>query len=148
MSRPKAREVSDEFWKRVEPLIPVRQRLAEQTYARKTGGGRKPKDPRLVFEGIVHALRTGCQWKALPAERYGSASAIHTRFLEWEKAGVFQALWDLGLAEHDELEGIAWRWQGVGPNPTDRGKKGEQAPLAGRRSWRPVVARRVRSPAA
>ena len=84
MSKPKAWEVSDEFWKRIEPLIPVRQRLAEQTYARKTGGGRKPKDPRLVFEGIVYVLRTGCQWKALPAERYGSASAIPPRVLEWE----------------------------------------------------------------
>ena len=58
-------------------------------FARKPGGGRKPKDPRLVFEAIVYVLRTGCQWKALPAERFGSASAIHRRFLEWEKAGVF-----------------------------------------------------------
>ena len=53
MATAKAWEVTDEFWSRVEPLIPVRQRVAEQTYKRKTGGGRKPKDPRLVFEGIV-----------------------------------------------------------------------------------------------
>jgi transposase len=136
MAKTKAWEVTDEFWSRVEPLIPVRQRPTDQTYTRKPGGGRKPKDPRLVFEGIVFVLRTGCQWKALPAERYGSASAIHARFLEWEKAGVFEALWKLGLAEYDEFEGIAWRWQSidgammkapmaqqsVGPNPTDRGK--------------------------
>ena len=51
MGKAKSWEVTDEFWKRVEPLIPVRQRLANQTYARKAGGGRKPKDPRLVFEG-------------------------------------------------------------------------------------------------
>jgi transposase len=82
MTKAKAWEVTDEFWKRVEPLIPVRQRVAEQTYTRKSGGGRKPKNPRLVFEGIVFVLRTGCQWKALPAERFGSASAIHARFLE------------------------------------------------------------------
>jgi transposase len=158
MAKAKAWEVTDEFWSRVEPLIPVRQRVADQTYARKSGGGRKPKDARLVFEGIVFVLRTGCQWKALPAERYGSASAIHARFLEWEKAGVFEALWKLGLAEYDEFEGIAWRWQSidgammkaplaqqsVGPNPTDRGKKWEQAPFAGGRTWRPVVASRDR----
>jgi transposase len=162
MAKAKAWEVTDEFWKRVEPLIPVRQRPADQNYTRSAGGGRKPKDPRLVFEGIVYVLRTGCQWKALPAERYGSASAIHARFLEWEKAGVFEALWKLGLAEYDEFEGIAWRWQSidgammkaplaqqsVGPNPTDRGKKREQAPSAGGRSWRPVVARRDRSASA
>lgn len=106
MGKAKPWEVTDEFWKRVEPLIPVRQRLANQTYARKAGGGRKPKDPRLVFEGIVYVLRTGCQWKALSAERYGSASAIHARFLQWEKAGFFERLWKAGLAEYDDLEGI------------------------------------------
>ena len=109
MSRVKAWEVSDEFWERVAPLIPIRQRIADQSYTRKTGGGRKPKDARLVFEGIVYVLRTGCQWKALPAERFGSASAIHARFLEWEKAGVFAALWKSGLAEYDECEGSRHR---------------------------------------
>ena len=107
MSKAKSWEVTDEFWSRVEPLIPVRQRPAEQSYSRKSGGGREPKELRLVFKGIVYVLRTGCQCKALPAERYGSASAIHARFLEWEKAGVFEALWKLGLAEYDEFEGIA-----------------------------------------
>ena len=158
MAKAKSWEVTDEFWQRVQTLIPLRQRLENQNYARKAGGGRKPKDPRLVFEAIVYVLRTGCQWKALPAEHYGSASAIHARFLEWEKAGVFENLWRLGLAEYDEMQGIAWRWQSidgammkapmaqesVGPNPTDRGKKWEQAPFAGGRSWCPVVARRDR----
>lgn len=58
-------------------------------------------------------LRTGCQWKALPRERFGSASAIHKRFLEWEAAGGFQALWRAGLAEYDQMEGIAWTWQSI-----------------------------------
>ena len=162
MTKAKAWEVTDEFWKRVEPLIPVRQRAVAQAYIRKSGGGRKPKNPRLVFEGIVFVLRTGCQWKALPAERFGSASAIHARFVEWAKAGVFESLWKLGLAEYDEFEGIAWRWQSidgammkapmaqesVGPNPTDRGKKWEQAPFPGGRACRPVVARRDRGQSA
>ena len=150
--------VSDDFWQRVEPLIPERQREAAKDYVRKVGGGRKPKMARLVFEAIVYVLRTGCQWKALPTERFGSASAIHKRFLEWQKAGVFEALWQAGLAEYDDLEGIAWRWQridgammkaplaqeAVGPNPTDRGKKWEQASPAGGRSWRPALDHRDR----
>ena len=153
-------EVSEVFWERVKPLIPPpTARSPDRAYARKPGGGRKPKDARLVFEGIVYVLRTGCQWKALPRERFGSASAIHQRFLEWERSGFFVALWQAGLAEYDDLEGIAWRWQSVdgammkaplaqeavGPNPTDRGKKWQQAPLAGGRAWRPVVAHRDRS---
>lgn len=152
-------EVSDAFWQRVEPLIPERApRLKHRKYVRKPGGGRKPKDPRLIFEGIVYVLRTGCQWKALPRERFGSSSAIHQRFLEWQQAGVFEALWKAGLAEYDDLEGIAWRWQSVdgammkapmaqeavGPNPTDRGKKRKQAPPVGGRSWRPAVDHRDR----
>lgn len=151
--------VTDDFWTRVEPLIPVRERPSDQEYVRKAGGGRKPKAARLVFEGIVYVLRTGCQWKALPKERFGSASAIHKRFLEWESAGVFEAIWAAGLAEYDNMEGIAWRWQSidgamfkaplaqeqVGPNPTDRGKKWKQASPAGRRTWRPLVVHRDRS---
>lgn len=152
-------EVSDAFWERVEPLIPAPAvRPARRKYQRKPGGGRKRKDPRLVFEGIVYVLRTGCQWKALPQERFGSASAIHKRFLEWQAAGVFEALWRVGLAEYDDMEGIAWRWQSidgsmmkaplaqasVGPNPTDRGKKWKQAALVGGRPWRPAVAHRDR----
>lgn len=151
-------EVTDDFWKRVEPLLPEKQREPGRRYKRKPGGGRKPKDPRLVFEAIVYVLRTGCQWKALPHERFGSASAIHKRFLEWQKAGVFEALWREGLAEYDDMEGISWRWQSIdgammkaplaqeatGPNPTDRGKKRKQTTSVGGRPWRPAVVHRDR----
>ncbi len=44
--------------------------------------GRSPKPARQAFEAIVYVLRTGCQWKALPAKRFGSASAVHKRFLD------------------------------------------------------------------
>ena len=151
-------EVSDAFWERVNPLIPQPERDSERSYKRITGGGRKPIPYRRVFEGIVYVLRTGCQWKALPKERFGSASAVHKRFLEWEAAGLFENLWKSGLAEYDDMEGIAWRWQSVdgammkaplaqeavGPNPTDRGKKGEQTSPVGGRPWRPLVPRRDR----
>ena len=41
-------------------------------------------DPHKVFEAIVYVLRTGCQWKALPKEVFGSASSIHKYFLRME----------------------------------------------------------------
>lgn len=152
-------EVSDAFWERVSPLIPSKQRSLDRAYQRKPGAGRKSIDPRQVFEGIVYVLRTGIQWKALPKERFGSPSAIHRYFREWDQAGVFLELWKHGLAEYDEMEGIAWEWQSidgsmtkaplaqeaVGKNPTDRGKKREQAPSSGGRPWRPALARRDRS---
>lgn len=55
-----------------------------------------------------------------------------------EEHGVFDHIWQAGLQEYDELEGIAWEWQSLdgvmtkapfggattGANPTDRGKRG------------------------
>ena len=151
-------EVSDEFWARAEPLVPARGREGGRQYQRGPGAGRKPMPARRVFEAIVYVLRTGCQWKALPKEVFGSASSVHKYFLEWEAAGFFLDLWLAGLAEYDEMEGIAWRWQSidgammkaplaleaVGPNPTDRGKKWEQKAPPGGRAWRPAVDRRDR----
>ncbi len=159
MARTKSWEVSDAFWEKVEPLIPAPERDPNKTYKRKTGGGRKPIPPRTVFEAILYVLRTGCQWQALPKERFGSPSAIYTHFSRWQRAGFFLALWRAGLAEYDEMEGISWRWQSidgamtkaplakesVGRNPTDRGKKRQQAPYSGRRAWGPTVNSRNRS---
>jgi len=107
MPQIKSWEVSDEFWAKVEPLIPVRERSAKRKYQRRAGGGRKPLRARRVFSAIVYVLRTGCQWKALPKE-FGSTSAIHQHFQRWQRVGFFVALWRSGLAEYDEMEGIAW----------------------------------------
>jgi transposase len=118
-------------------------------------------ESRKVFEGIIFVLRTGCQWKALPKKEFGSASSIHQYFLEWKRKGVFSRLWRKGLAEYDEMEGIAWSWQSidgatvkaplaleaVGANPTDRGKKWDQKKSSRRREWNPAVVSRERSSA-
>ena len=153
MAKIKSWEVSDAFWEKVEPLIPPPRRDPTKSYKRKPGGGRRPMPPRQIFAAIVYVLRTGCQWQSLPKERFGSPSAIHTHFLKWLKAGFFVALWRAGLAEYDDMEGIAWHWQSidgsmvkaplaqeaVGPNPTDRGKKWHQTSSPGGRAWRPAV---------
>lgn len=155
MAQIKSWTVSDAFWSKIEPLMPIRQRAANRTYQRKPGAGRKPMPARQIFSAIVYVLRTGCQWKALPRE-FGSASAVHAHFQRWQREGFFVKLWQAGVAEYDEMEGIAWRWQSidgamgkaplakqcVGANPTDRGKKWAQTQLAGRRPWGPTVDRR------
>lgn len=154
----KSWEVTDEFWSKVEPLIPAPKRDKNREYKRRKGAGRKPMNYRKVFEAIVYVLRTGIQWKALPKE-FGSSSSVHRYFQKWEDAGFFRKLWKKGLAEYDEMAGIAWSWQSidgamtkaptakeaVGPNPTDRGKKWNQATHSCRRTRNPVVNHRNRS---
>ena len=43
-------------WERVEPLIPERQRETDKDYVRKPGGGRKPKEARVVFSAVIVTL--------------------------------------------------------------------------------------------
>ncbi len=92
MSHIQSWQVSDSFWERVKPLIPVPKRDSSKKYRRKPGGGRKPMDSRKVFEAIVYVLRTGCQWKSLPKEVYGSASSIHAYFQRLGTSGLFSCL--------------------------------------------------------
>ncbi len=162
--RTKPWEVSDELWAIVEPLIPTQEELRDPNkgYKRKTGGGRKRKyDDRTYFAGIIYVLRTGIMWNAFPREKFGGlgSSALHNRFLLWERAGLFERIWEVGLCKYDELRGISWKWQAadgcqikaplaqesVGSNPTDRGKKWEQMGNPCRGKWSPSVPRRRRS---
>jgi transposase len=160
MPRTRPWEVSDKLWAIVEPLIPVKKRDPNKKYKRKQGGGRKPADFRIIFAAIVYVLRTGIIWNALPKEKFGvCSSTVHRTFQEWARADFFLRLWQMGLAEYDAMEGIAWEWQSadgtmvkaplaqesVGPNPTDRGKKWNQTPFISRRSWRPAIKYRQRS---
>ena len=101
--------VNDDFWARVETVGARPRAPGGRGIHAQGGGGREPKPARLVFEAVAYVLRTGCQWKTLPKERFGNASAIHKWFLEWERVGVFEAIWAAGLAEYDQMEGIAWR---------------------------------------
>lgn len=157
MPQIKSWEISEAFWVKVAPFVPQAERPKGRKFLRKPGGGRKPIPDRVIFAAIVYVLRTGLQWKALP-KNFGSASAIHKHFQRWQREGFFLNLWRAGLAEYDDLEGIAWEWQSVdggmnkaplatecvGPNPTDRGKKWAKAKSARGREWHPAVNRRQR----
>lgn len=98
------RDVPDEFWEKVKPLIPRDKRFRR--------GGRPPTDHRQIFNGILYVLRTGCQWKMMPRE-YGSGSTAHEHFQKWVVRGIFGKIWTLCLKEYDELKDIDWRWQSV-----------------------------------
>ena len=150
--------ISDEFW--AWSIAAAEHQRSGRSYNGNPAEEKRVYSDRLFFEGIVYVLRTGIIWNAFPREKFKGlgSSALHKRFQEWARAGLFEAIWRRGLAEYDELEGIAWEWQSadgtnveaplaqesVGPNPTDRGKKRNQASHPRRRAWRPVVDRRDR----
>lgn len=158
MARMKTWGISDEFWALVEPLIPTSTRMEGKNYQRKPGGGRKPRySNRVYFAAIVYVLRTGIIWNALPREKFeglGSAAA-HRKFKQWTRAGFLGHLWLRGLAEHDEMAGIAWIWEPVDGSKSrdtllhesvdlDPARWHRRVKTGGRRGWRPFVACRQR----
>jgi putative transposase len=95
-------EVPDALWQRIEPIL-----LAD---APPRGTGRKRADWRRTFNGIIHRLRSGCQWNRLPAE-FGDDSTIHRWFQRWCRNGVFAQVWALLVEACEELGGVHWDWQ-------------------------------------
>lgn len=155
-------EISDAFWEAVKPLIPQSMRKPGHEYQRESGGGRKPLDSRKVFTAILYVLKTGSQWKALPKDIYGSPSSIHAYFKKWEAQGFFCELWKKGLAEFEEMKGIAWEWTRDTARSTSEFAKKTSASLSKNKSeensekneegegsliWRPVISRRSREQA-
>ncbi len=71
--------LTDEQWKKIEPLIPKPPPRPK--------GGRPRKDNRLVFEGILWILKTGARWKDLP-DKYPHPSTCWRRLKEWYETEV------------------------------------------------------------
>ena len=122
----KFHQISDALWERIEPLLP--------NYKPSCNGGRPRLPLRDVVTGIFYVLRTGCQWKAMPAQ-FGSGSAIHAYFQEWVQAGIFEKLWREALAEYDCLQGIEWQWQSLDGAMTKAPLGGEKNREKPDRSW-------------
>lgn len=122
------------LWRALEPLLPEEPP--------KPKGGRPRMPDRQAFCAMFYLLRTGIQWKALPRS-LGAASTVHDRFQSWAEAGVFKALWAMGLIEYNTDVGLCFSWQSLdgamtkaplggeatGRNPTDRGKSGTKRHL-------------------
>jgi transposase len=123
----------DELWRRVEPLLPPPRPR------RFRFPGRKPVDNRRALTGILFVLKTGIPWEDLPQEMgCGSGMTCWRRLGDWYRAGVWDQLHELLLAELNKADRIDWsravidsssvRALGAGeesgPSPTDRGRPG------------------------
>ena len=136
---PTIREIPDDLWERIEPVIldldPPKAK------------GRKRVNQRKMLEGVIFRMRSGCQWNHLPRE-LGDDSVIHRTFQRWVEGGVLEGIWavprsqpgagsdrrmrrvgrgKLGMAVRRLLHGRSALWGGaIGRNPTDRGKAGSK----------------------
>ena len=96
-----ARDVmlTDEQWKKIEPLIPKA--------GPRPKGGRPRADDRMVFEGILWILKTGARWKDLP-DRYPHPSTCWRRLRQWYEDDVLKDMWQAFLSELDHDGILEW----------------------------------------
>src|SRR6266705_3600520 len=145
--------VSDVFWARVEPLVPKVERRFRYP-------GRKRLDDRAALQGILFVLYTGIAWRHLPLELgFGSGSTCYRRMDEWQKAGVWERLHAVLLAELRAAGELEWS-RAVADSSHVQAKKGaprrararliepETAPSSISWSTRPGSRSPGRSPAA
>lgn len=122
--------VSDKLWKRVKPLLPGAVRSPK--------GGRPPIGDREALTGILFVLRSGIPWSMLPQELgCGSGMTCWRRLREWQRAGVWQRLHEILLAELNAADQIDWS-RAIVDSSSIRAVLGGQKPA----ETRPIGARR------
>lgn len=125
--------VSDELWRRIEPLLPKPQRNRRHP-------GRKRIPDRKVLCGILFVLHTGIQWELLPQELgFGSGMTCWRRLEEWNRAGVWQRLHQLLLAELQQAGKLDWSRAVIDSSHVRAARRGPKAVRA--RSTAPGRAR-------
>jgi transposase len=74
-------ELSEVQWERIKDTLPGRVEHV----------GRTAVDNRQFVNGVFWVLRSGARWHDLP-ERYGKYKSVHTRFMRWARAGVWERI--------------------------------------------------------
>jgi transposase len=69
-------------WELLEPMLPTPKPM-----------GRPPTEARIVVNGILYALRSGCQWRLLPKE-FGPWQTVYGRYWRWCQSGLWSQLND------------------------------------------------------
>jgi transposase len=129
--------VPDGLWQRIEPLLPKPQR--NPCYP-----GRKPLPDRQVLCGILFVLHTGIQWEFLPQELgFGSGMTCWRRLEAWNRAGVWQRLHELLLAELHSAGKLDWSRAVIDSSHVRAARRGPKVARA--RSTAPAQARNTMS---
>ena len=94
--------IPDDLWAMITPV------LAELDPPHK--GHRPRMCQRRALDGVLYHLRTGCQWRALPAE-FGNDASVHRTMQRWVERGVLDHVWALVVEACDAQGGVDWAWQ-------------------------------------
>jgi putative transposase len=92
-------QITDEIWEQIRPMLPPE--ITE------SGDNRPRIDNRKAMEAILWVFRAGCKWKELPVG-LGSPDSVCWRLREWQRAGLFQRMWQSGLLTYDEMKALVW----------------------------------------
>ncbi|MFC0398943.1 transposase [Paraburkholderia rhizosphaerae] len=89
------RDLTDEEWLRVAPLLPELRPRSELR-------GRPLANTRAVLNGVLWVMFSGATWSAMP-RKYPSYQTCHRRFKAWHQSGVLKRLLEqlFGLAGAD-----------------------------------------------
>jgi transposase len=78
------RDLTDEEWLRVAPLLPELRPRSELR-------GRPLANTRAVLNGVLWVMYSGATWSAMP-RKYPSYQTCHRRFKAWHQSGVLKRL--------------------------------------------------------
>ena len=90
------------LWTRIEPLLPKEPP--------KPKGGRPRRSDKQALRGILFILETGIPWEKLPQEMgCGSGMTCWRRLRQWQKAGVWDRLHVVLLAQIHRAKRFKWQ---------------------------------------
>jgi transposase len=76
-------ELTDVQWVRLEPL------LQSDRGSRHAGGRPRKYELRRVVDALLYVVKTGCQWRQLPAN-FPPWLSVHQQFRAWRDDGTWE----------------------------------------------------------
>jgi transposase len=89
-------DLADAEWALLEPLMPAHPRQ-----------GHRWNDHRLMIDGILHRVRSGCPWRDLP-DRFGNWKTVYGRHRHWSGDGTWELVLGRLRAGCDGGQGSGW----------------------------------------